>query len=141
VKGYDDVTRYPAARQVPGLVLFRWDAPLFFANADTFRARILDAVSAASPPIRWVVVAAEPIIDVDTTAAETLEELDVELTARGVELAFAELKDPVRDRLERYGLEKRIGREFFFPTIGVAVKTYLERHRVDWVDWEDAGGT
>jgi len=137
VKGYHDVTRYPAARQVPGLILFRWDAPLFFANADTFRSRILDALSGGGSPTRWVVVAAEPMTDIDTTAAEMLEDLDAELATRGTELAFAELKDPVRDRLQRYGLEKRFGREFFFPTIGVAVKAYLERHSVEWVDWEE----
>lgn len=137
VKGYHDVTRYPGARQVPGLLLLRWDAPLFFANADTFRSRILDAVGAAHGKVKWVVIAAEPITDVDTTAAEMLEELDKELTARGAELAFAELKDPVRDRLQRYGLEKRIGREFFFPTIGVAVKAYVDQTGAEWVDWED----
>jgi MFS superfamily sulfate permease-like transporter len=134
VKGYHDVTRHPEARQVPGLLLFRWDAPLFFANADTFRARVLACVAAAPEPVRWVVVAAEPITDVDTTAAEALEELDAELTARGVELAFAELKGPVKDRLRRYGLAERIGRAFFFPTLGVAVKTYVERHDVAWAD-------
>ncbi len=103
------------AKQVPGLLIFRWDAPLFFANADTFRARIIELVDGAKIPITWVVVAAEPIIDVDTTAAEMLDELDTELATRGAELAFAELKDPVRDRLERYGLHQRIGRDFFFP--------------------------
>ncbi|MBX3232508.1 MAG: sulfate permease [Labilithrix sp.] len=140
VKGYHDVKRYPNARQVPGLVILRWDAPLFFANADLFRARVLEAAqaAAAATPTRWVVVAAEPITDVDTTAAEMLEELDVELGKLDAELAFAELKDPVKDRLQRYGLEKRIGREFFFPTIGVAVKEYLARHPVEWTDWEDA---
>ena len=137
VKGYHDVRRYTDAKQIPGLLLFRWDAPLFFANAETFRTRILAAVDAAAAPVRWVVVAAEPITDVDTTAAETLEELDAELATRGAELAFAELKDPVKDRLQRYGLEKRIGREFFFPTLGVAVKAFLSRHPVDWVDWEE----
>jgi high affinity sulfate transporter 1 len=138
VKGYHDMKRYPAALQVPGLVLFRWDAPLFFANADTFRARLLDVVSMSQPSPTWVVVAAEPITDVDTTAAEMLEELDHELAQRGIELAFAEMKDPVKDRLERYGLQKRIGREFFFPTVGVAVKAYRAKHDVQWVDWEDA---
>jgi MFS superfamily sulfate permease-like transporter len=137
VKGYHDVTRYANARQVPGLVLLRWDAPLFFANADVFRERVLAAAESAATPTKWVVIAAEPITDVDTTAAEMLEELDVELATRGAELAFAELKDPVKDRLQRYGLEKRIGREFFFPTIGVAVKSYLSRNEVAWVDWED----
>lgn len=137
VKGYRDVTRYPDAKQVPGLVLFRWDAPLFFANADTFRERVLDVVDEAPTLVRWVVVAAEPITDVDTTAAEMLQELDKELAARGAELAFAELKDPVKDRLERYGLKKKIGHDFFFPTIGVAVKAYLDRNDVAWVDWEE----
>ncbi len=140
VKGYHDLARYPDAKQVPGLLLFRWDAPLFFANADTFRERIVDLVddaSAAGQPLKWVVVAAEPVTDVDTTAAEMLDELDKELATRACELAFAELKDPVKDRLEHYGLHKRIGREFFFPTIGVAVHAFLERHPVEWVDWEE----
>jgi high affinity sulfate transporter 1 len=138
VKGYHDITRYPAARQVPGLLLYRWDAPLFFANADTFRGRIIDVVDTAKVPVKWVVVAAEPITDVDTTAAEMIEELDAELMKRGAELAFAELKDPVKDRLQRYGLHAKIGRHFFFPTIGVAVKEFLDRNEVEWVDWEDS---
>ncbi len=139
VKGYHDVERYPTAKQVPGLLLFRWDAPLFFANADHFREEILDAVDSSKPALRWVVVAAEPMTDVDTTAAEMLEELDKELAARGVELAFAEMKDPVKDRLHRYGLQERLGREFFFPTIGVAVKAYLDTSGVEWTDWEESG--
>ncbi len=138
VKGYHDLQRYPGAKQVPGLVLYRWDAPLFFANADLFRARILDAVDDSATPVKWVVVAAEPITDVDTTAAEMIEELDKELATRKVELAFAELKDPVKDRLQRYGLQKRIGHEFFFPTVGAAVKTFLAKNDVGWVDWEDS---
>ncbi len=137
VKGYHDVLRYPDARQVPGLVLFRWDAPLFFANAAAFRDRVREVVAAADPPAGWVVVAAEPITDVDTTAAEMIEELDEELRLRGVELAFAELKDPVRDRLLSYGIAERIGRDFFFPTLGVAVREYLARNDVEWRDWED----
>ncbi len=137
VKGYHDVTRYRDAREIPGLMIFRWDAPLFFANADTFRARIIELVDQRSPKPRWVVVAAEPITDVDTTAAEALLELDNELFARGVELAFAEMKDPVKDRLERYGLQQKIGREFFFATLGVAVKAYLARHEVPWTDWDE----
>jgi MFS superfamily sulfate permease-like transporter len=138
VKGYHDITRYPGARQVPGLLLFRWDAPLFFANADAFRERIVEVVDEATTPVRWVVVAAEPITDVDTTAAEMIQELDAELATRGVELAFAEMKDPVRDRLRRYELDKKIGRDHFFPTIGVAVRAFLDHHEVDWIDWEDS---
>lgn len=140
VKGYHDITRYPDARQIPGLLLIRWDAPLFFANADTFRARVIDAVDEAATRVRWIVIAAEPITDVDTTAADMILELDTELATRGVELAFAELKDPVKDRLVRYGLHLKIGREFFFPTLGVAVKAFLDRNDVDWVDWDSAQG-
>jgi MFS superfamily sulfate permease-like transporter len=115
------------------------DAPLFFANADTFRERVVDMVDSAREPLRWVVVAAEPITDVDTSAAEMLEELDKELAARGAELAFAEMKDPVKDRLRRYGLQARIGREFFFPTVGAAVGAFVRHHQIDWPDAEAAG--
>jgi high affinity sulfate transporter 1 len=137
VKGYHDITRYPDARQIPGLVLFRWDAPLFFANAELFKERVLDAVAKSPTPVRWVVVAAEPVTSVDVTAADTLEELDMTLHEAGIELCFAELKDPVKDKLKRFGLFAQIGEGFFFPTIGAAVGSYLESHSVDWVDWED----
>jgi high affinity sulfate transporter 1 len=137
VKGYHDIERYPQARRVPGLLLYRFDAPLFFANAGAFRERVRRLVDESPEPIAWVVVCAEPITDVDTTAAETLEQLDGELEAVGVELAFAELKDHVRDRLLRYGLVERIGAARFFPTIGVAVRSYVEETGVEWVDWEE----
>ena len=135
LKGYHDTERYPDARQVPGLVLYRFDAPLFFANADFFRERVR-ALSRAGD-VNWIVVAAEPITDIDATAGETLRDLKDELDAMRVELAFAELKDPVRDRLRRYGIETAIGSDRFFPTLGVAVAAYLDATRVDWLDWED----
>ena len=137
VKGYHDITRYPDARRIPGLVLFRWDAPLFFANAELFKERVLDAVAKSPTPVRWLVVAAEPVTGVDVTAGDTVAELDHALHAMGVELCFAELKDPVKDKLKRFGLFAQLGEKFFFPTIGVAVSRYLEIHDVDWVDWED----
>jgi len=137
VKGYHDITRYEHAEQIPGLVLFRWDAPLFFANADTFRERVTQLVETTTPKPTWFVIAAEPITDVDTTAAEMIETLDAELEKAGITLAFAELKDPVRDRLRRYELEQKIGLERFYPTIGVAVKEYLEATGTVWIDWED----
>ncbi len=138
LKGYHDLTSHPDVRQIPGLVLFRWDAPLFFANADLFRERIHEVAVEADPPVRWIVVAAEPITDVDSTAADMIEELADELDAAGIELAFAEMKTPVKEWLRRYELEAKIGRELFFSTTGAAVKRYLETHDVDWVDWEDA---
>jgi MFS superfamily sulfate permease-like transporter len=137
VKGYHDITRYPNARQVPGLVLFRWDAPLFFANAELFQARVLDAVAAAPTPVRWLVVTAEPVTSVDVTSADMLAELDDTLHAAGIELCIAEMKDPVKDKLKRFGLFARLGEAAFFPTIGAAVSRYLKTHSVDWVDWEN----
>jgi high affinity sulfate transporter 1 len=137
VKGYHDITRYPDARQIPGLVLFRWDAPLFFANAELFKERVLDAVARSPTPVNWLVITAEPVTSVDVTAADAIAELDKTLHANGTELCFAELKDPVKDKLKRFGLFPQIGERFFFPTIGVAVGSYLESHKVDWVDWED----
>jgi MFS superfamily sulfate permease-like transporter len=137
VKGYHDITRYPDARQIPGLVLFRWDAPLFFANAELFKERVLDAVAKSPSPVSWVVVAAEPVTSVDVTAADVLAELDETLHRTGIKLAFAELKDPVKDKLKRFGLFDQIGERSFFPTIGAAVSSYLQSRAVDWVDWED----
>ncbi|HEU4400154.1 MAG TPA: sulfate permease [Actinomycetota bacterium] len=137
LKGYHDIERHPAGRQVPGLLLYRFDAPLFFANAGVFRRRVRGLLATTTPPVRWVVVAAEPITDVDTTAAATLGELLAELRQQGVTLAFAELKGPVKDRLRRYGLLAAVGEDRFFPTVGTAVEGYLRETGVPWVDWEE----
>lgn len=137
VKGYHDITRYPDARQIPGLVLFRWDAPLFFANAEFFRERVRAAMAKAPTPVRWLVVAAEPVTSVDVTAGDTLAELDKALHAEGIKLCFAELKDPVKDKLKKFGLLAQLGEDDFFPTIGAAVSRYLEFHDVEWKDWKD----
>jgi high affinity sulfate transporter 1 len=134
VKGYHDITRYPQARLVPGLILFRWDAPLFFANAELFKDRVLAAVAASPTPVKRVVVAAEPVTSVDVTASDSLAELIATLRAQGIEFCFAELKDPVKDKLKRFGLFEEIGEAGFFPTIGAAVAAYVEAHHVDWTD-------
>jgi len=134
VDGFHDVTRYPEASRVPGLVLFRWDAPLFFANAELFGDRVNDAVAASASPVHRVVVSAAPITSVDVTSADALTELAENLKSRGIELCFAELKDPVKDKLKRFGLFERFGETAFFPTIGAAVDAYVERHAVDWKD-------
>jgi high affinity sulfate transporter 1 len=137
VKGYHDITRYPNARRIPGLVLFRWDAPLFFANAEFFRERALEAVAKSPTPVRWLVVAAEPVTSVDVTACDMVAELDETLHARGIELCFAELKDPVKDKLKRFGLFAQVGESYFFPTVGAAVSSYLDINKVEWKDWEE----
>jgi high affinity sulfate transporter 1 len=132
VDGYHDVTRYPEARRVPGLVLFRWDAPLFFANAELFEQRVMDAVEASPTPVKRVVVSAAPITSVDVTSADTLTDLSEKLKAKGIEICFAELKDPVKDKLKRFGLFTQFGEGHFFPTIDSAVNGYVRDYKLKW---------
>jgi high affinity sulfate transporter 1 len=132
IRGYHDLSRYPHARRVPGLVLFRWDAPLFFANAELFQTCVLQAIAEASSPVRRIVVAAEPVTSVDVTSADMLIELEQQLRAAGIELRFAELKDPVRDKLLRLEVLEQIGSDIFQPTVGAAVDSYLQEHGVEW---------
>jgi MFS superfamily sulfate permease-like transporter len=137
LKGYHDISRHPEAHRIPGLVLFRWDAPLFFANAEIFREQVLKAATEAPTTTSWLVVAAEPVTDIDITAADMLAELDNELLQAGITLCFAQMKGPVKDRLKSYDLFCKLGQENFFPTIGQAVDHYLQQHQVAWIDWED----
>jgi MFS superfamily sulfate permease-like transporter len=115
-------------------VLFRWDAPLFFANAELFRQRVSEAVDASPSAVSWVVVAAEPVTSVDVTASDILSELFDDLQEKGIAFRFAELKDPVKDKLKRFGLFAELGEAAFFPTVGAAVQAYLDTHDVDWKD-------
>ena len=136
LKGYHDVRRHPDGRRIPGLLLFRFDAPLFFANAAEFGRR-LQAALAERSDIQRVVVAAEPITDIDTTGAEVMSMLLDDLDRRGVTFAFAELKGPAKDRLRRYGLYDRIGSDHFYATVGSAVRHHVDQSGVRWQDWED----
>ena len=132
VRGYHDIKRYPEARIVPGLVLFRWDAPLFFANAELFHQRLLEAVAQSPTPVKRIIVTAEPVTSIDVTSADMLAELEQSLRDSGIEIRFAEMKDPVKDKLKRFELLERFGAANFHPTIGAAVDAYLEEHSVDW---------
>ena len=141
--GLHDRTQHPEGQELPGLVVFRFDAPLFFANSRTFRDQIR-RLAAADPPPRWIVIAAEPLTDVDTTAADMLADLDPELNARGVSLVFAELKDPVRDKLERYELIGPLDPAHFFPTLDAALEAFRAQTGAEWTsprsdDAPDAG--
>ncbi|WP_374970262.1 SulP family inorganic anion transporter [Terrabacter sp. BE26] len=131
LEGYHDVRSYPDARRLPGLVIYRFDAPLFFANAKTFRDEIRK-LARTEPPPRWILVAAEPITDVDTTASDVLLELDEELDRAGTHLVFAELKDPVRRKIDRYGLTRQIEARHFFPTLESAVSAYQLETGAHW---------
>jgi MFS superfamily sulfate permease-like transporter len=136
-QGYHDIERHPDAVLIPGLVLYRFDAPLFFANVGHFARRVKAHIAVRSEPVQWVIVAAEPITDIDTTGAEALDRLLDDFEAAGIQLAFAELKGPVGDRLRRYGLYDRIGEARFFPTLGTAIKGYLAATGVQWDDPTD----
>src|SRR5262245_30622382 len=133
VRGYHDIKRYPDARRIPGLVLFRWDAPLFFANAELFHQRVLEAIAESPTAVRRIIVTAEPVTSIDVTSADMLAEFEHTLTESGIELRFAEMKDRVKDQLRRFELFERFGGAAnFYPTIGSAVDDYLEEHAVDW---------
>jgi len=131
LEGYHDVHSYPEAMSLPGLVIYRFDAPLFFANAKTFRDEVR-SLARSEPHPRWIVVAAEPVTDVDTTASDVLFELDDELDHAGISLVFAELKDPVRSKIDQYGLSRQIEPQHFFPTIGAAVAAYQAETGAQW---------
>ena len=141
IDGFHDIERHPEARRVPGLVLFRWDAPLFFANAELFREHVLQAIDSSPTPVRWMVVAAEPVTSIDITAADMLAELDHLLQIESVEFCFAEMKGPVKDKLKRFGLFSHFGQETFFATVDEAVRAYLSAHPAHpamTADWRDA---
>ena len=130
--GYHDREVHPDATFLPGLVIYRFDGPLFFADANTFRAAVLDLADAEPRPA-WILVAAEPITDIDTTAADMLADLDRKLNVNGVSLVFAEMKTPVRRKVERYELTTTIDPDHFFDTIDEAVRAYRRGAGADWV--------
>ena len=135
VAGYHDIRMYPDAIELPGLVIYRFDAPLIFANATTFREDVR-RLARSDPALHWIVIAAEPMTDVDTTAADMLEELDQELKQAGIHLVFAEMKDAVRNKIRAYGVAWLAESDAFYPTVGTAVKAYramagIEKPRKD----------
>jgi MFS superfamily sulfate permease-like transporter len=129
--GYHDSQFTPTTHHLPGLVIYRFDAPLFFANARTFRDQVRH-LARSEPRPQWILVAAEPITDVDTTAADILEDLDLELNAQGTSLVFAELKTPVRQKVERYELTDTINPDHFFETIREAVDAFRDQTGAEW---------
>jgi SulP family sulfate permease len=124
VAGMHDVEDYPDATQIPGLLVYRYDAPLFFADADNFRTRALRSIDEAETPVRWFVLNAEANTEIDFTAADIVEELRAELADRGITLALARVKFEVREDLRRAGLIDAIGAEHVFATLPTAVEAY-----------------
>ncbi len=131
IDGLHDTASHPDAELLPGLVVYRFDAPLIFANSRIFGDEIR-AIAENRRGLKWIVIAAEPVTDVDTTASDMLQELDVWLNERGISLIFAELKDPVREKIERYELTRTIDPDHFFPTIDTAVERYMHETEATW---------
>jgi MFS superfamily sulfate permease-like transporter len=131
VPGLHDTERYPNAQHLPGIVVYRFDAPLIFANARMF-GEAMRAIAQEQPELRWIVIAAAPITDVDTTAADMLHDLDLWLNERGTSLVFAEMKDPVREKVERYNLTDTIDPAHFFPTLDAALDEYARQTGETW---------
>jgi MFS superfamily sulfate permease-like transporter len=119
VDGWHSLRDYPDARELPGIKVFRWEAPLFFANCGAFRAEVRRIVRRDQP--RWVVVQCEAITDVDVTAADMLTQLDNELNGAGIHMAFVEMRTRIRDHVGRYGLYETLDRDHFYPTIETAI--------------------
>ena len=119
VDGWHGIDKYPDAEQIPGVVVYRWEAPLFFANAGEFRQQIRHLVRERGPD--WVVLQCEAITDVDVTAAEMLKALDIELNAVGIHMAFAEMRDRLQELTLRYGLFETLDRDHFYPTLDAAI--------------------
>ena len=138
LKGYHDRARHPNGHTIPGLLLYRFDAPLFFANARFFVEDLEERIATHDSPVRCVIVTAEPITDIDTTAADTLAELLTDLRERGIELRFAELKGQVHERLDLYNVADGMEPPHHTArTTGEAVRAYVADHEVEWVDWEE----
>ena len=132
VAGYHDLERYPTAEQLPGCVIFRFDAPLIFANARSFQDQVR-RMAARDPAPRWIIIAAEPMTDVDTTACDMLEDLTPILDRAGTRLVFAEMKDPVREKMRQYGLGATLPDDRFYPTLKAAVRAYKGLTGADWL--------
>ncbi len=130
IDGYQDIEEYANSETRPGLIVYRFDAPLFFANADYFLTQVQELIDAAEPPIKWLLIDAEAIADIDVTAAEALSKLQSELEGKGVVLAIARASHPLQRMLKRAGLTELIGSAHFFPTVRTGVQAFLEQQRM-----------
>jgi SulP family sulfate permease len=122
--GMHDLDDYPEARVVEGLVVYRYDSPLFFANVEDFKRRALEALDVADTPTRWFLLNAEANVQVDITAIDALEEVRAELDRRGIVFAMARVKQDLQDDLRPTGFLERVGRDRIFMTLPTAVEAY-----------------
>ncbi|MEV4014989.1 sulfate permease [Nonomuraea angiospora] len=127
--GMHDIDDYPAASTIPGLVIYRYDSPLFFANAQDFHRRALAAVDQQDTPVHWFVLNAEANVEVDITALDAVDSLRQELERRGIVFAMARVKQDLRTYLDSYGLTATVGEQRLFPTLPTAVAAYRQWER------------
>ena len=127
VDGYQDIEGYANSETVPGLIAYRFDAPLFFANADYFLSQVRELIASAESPVLWLLIDAEGMVDIDVTALEALGTLQDELAQKGIVLAIARANHPLQKMLKRAGLIERIGSEHLYPTVRTGVQAFLER--------------
>ncbi len=133
---WHDVERYPSAEEREGIVIFRWEAPLFFANAGIFRQQVRKLVVKRRPS--WIVLQCEAVTDIDVTAADMLKALDLELNAQGIHMAFVELRDRLSDRVKTYGLLETLDRDHFYPKLRFAMAEITAETGVEAADAETA---
>ena len=127
IDGYQDIEGYANSETLPGLIAYRFDAPLFFANADHFLTEVQALIDAAEPPVEWLLIDAEGIVDIDVTATEAISTLKCELERKGIVLAIARANHPLQKMLNRAGLTERIGAHHFYPTVRTGVQAFLEQ--------------
>jgi MFS superfamily sulfate permease-like transporter len=127
--GMHDIDDYPQATVIPGLVVYRYDSPLFFANAENFRRRALAAATPRNGPVAWFVLNVEANVEVDITGLDAMDALRAELADRGIVFALARVKRDLLDHLDAFGLTDKIGADLIFPTLPTAVAAYR-----DWVE-------
>jgi MFS superfamily sulfate permease-like transporter len=122
--GWHDVDDYPDARELPGLVVFRYDSPLFFANAEDFVEKCEDAIEDAPTAVRWFLLNVEANVEVDITGLDAMEQVRAACERQGIVFALTRVKNDLRIPLERHGIAERIGDELIFPTLPTAVAAY-----------------
>ena len=118
--GWHSTSRYPDATELPGIVVYRWEAPLFFANCGQFRDQVRKLARDRTPA--WIVLQCEAVTDIDVTASEVLKSLDEELNAAGTRVAFVELRDRLQELVRRYGLDTTLDQAHFYPSMDQAIE-------------------
>jgi MFS superfamily sulfate permease-like transporter len=132
--GYNDITHYPYAKTIPGIIIYRFEGPLLFFNADLFKSRIRELVENAMPLPNFIILSLEAVSQLDVTGIEALYEAHDELKSKGVQLLLARPKRYMREYAQSTHAEERLGMENIFPSIRAAVESALAREQAGQAD-------